>query len=138
MLVLPASRQQLKGEVEPDGFRIAKRIAYPSSMWALRSAFQTWASGTFAPSGEGTTIRVTFYVHPGVIAFWGVVLTLSLLVGLAAVTNTLQGGFALVLVPGSFGLLSLLPRIFAIDDGPYLLQFLKAAADTDPRSQVGP
>jgi hypothetical protein len=136
MLALPASRQQLKGEVEPDGFRIAKRIA-PSSMWTLRSAFETWASGTFTPSGAGTAIRVTFYVHPGVIAFWGVVLALSLLVGLAAVTDTLQGGFGLVLVPGSFGLLSLLPRLLAIDDGPYLLQFLKVAAQADPRSQVG-
>ncbi len=87
MLALPVSRQQLKGEVEVDGFRIAKRIAYPSSMWALRSAFQTWASGTFTASGAGTTISVTLYVHPGVMVFWGVVLTLSLLVGLAAVTN---------------------------------------------------
>ncbi len=136
MLALPVSRQRLKGEVEPNGFRIAKRIAYPSSMWALRSAFETWASGTFMASGEGTTMRVTFYVHPGVIVFWGVVLTLSVLVGLAAVTNTLQGGLGLVLVPGSFGLLSLLPRLFALNDGPYLLQFLKVAVEAEPRSQV--
>jgi hypothetical protein len=85
----------------------------------------------------GQTTAKVKYLHPGVIAFWGLVLALSLLVGLAAVTDTLQGGFGLVLVPGSFGLLSLLPRLLAIDDGPYLLQFLKVAAQADARSQVG-
>jgi hypothetical protein len=130
----PVSRQGLKGEVDLDGFRIARRIAYPSSMWTMRSAFETWASGTFMPSGEGTMIPVTLFVHHGVLVLWGVVLTLCLLVGLAAITNTLQGGLGLILVPGSFGLVSLSPRLLALGDGPYLLRFLSSALEARPQN----
>jgi hypothetical protein len=131
MLAFPTSRQALKGEVWRDGFRVAQRISYPNGFWAIRSAFQTWASGAFVRDGNGTTVTVRMFVHPGVIAFWVVVGTLCAVVGLAAVTNTLQGGWGLVLVPGSFGLLSLLPRAFAIGDGPYLLRLLKTALEAD-------
>jgi hypothetical protein len=132
----PASRERLKGEVYRSGFRIARRIPYPSLGWTFRSAFQTWAAGAFTSTERGTRIAVTLFVHPGIVWLWGIILTLCVLVGLAAVTNTLQGGWQLLLVPGTFGLLSLLPRLLALADGGYLLRFIDGAVNTSPESNV--
>lgn len=132
----PASRERLKGEVYRSGFRIARRIPYPSLGWTFRSAFQTWASGAFTSTERGTRIAVTLFVHPGIVWLWGIILTLCVLVGLAAATNTLQGGWQLVLVPGTFGLLSLLPRLLAIGDGDYLLRFIDGAVNAAAQSNV--
>jgi hypothetical protein len=75
------------------------------------------------------------FVHPGILWLWGIILVLFALVGLAAVSNTLHGGWGLVLVPGTIGVLSLLPRFPAIDACPYLLRFIGGALNETPKSQ---
>lgn len=111
----------LKGKANSAGFIVAKRLRY-------QNFAQTWASGTFTPAQGGTLVDVTLWIDPIIyLAFFAFpvgLLGIDILGWILGRGLVIDYPPAFLMFPVLVGSMTLLGRLLAWDDGPWLLQHL--------------